>query len=76
MIDGIYQSNGPALYVWYSGGNKYFITDDGMWDGAIALCKAFGRSPDPHVVSPGQFAAMGLVIGPRPDGTDEWGNYV
>lgn len=76
MIDGIYQSNGPAIYVWYSGGNKYWITDDGMWDGAIALCRAFGRSPDAHVVSPGQFAAMGLVIGPRPDGTDEWGNYV
>lgn len=74
MIDGIYQSNGDALFVWYSGGNKYWITDDGMWDGAIALCRAFGKSPDPHVVSPGQFAAMGLVIGPIPPGYDPWGN--
>jgi hypothetical protein len=60
--------------VWYSGGGKYWITDKGMRDGAVAMCTVFGRSSETHVVGPGQFAAMGVVIGPRPAGTDEWGN--
>lgn len=76
MLLGIYQSNGPALYVCYSGGNKFFITDDGMWTGAIQLCQSNNIPADPYPVEPGFFAAMGLVVGPRPDGTDEWGNYV
>jgi hypothetical protein len=76
MLLGIYQTNGPALYVCYSGGNKFFITDDGMWDGAIQLCQSNNIPADPYPVQPGFFAAMGMVVGPRPDGTDEWGNYV
>ena len=76
MLLGIYQTNGPALYLCYSGGNKYFITDDWMWDGAIQLCQSNGIPADPYPVQPGFFAAMGTVVGPRPDGTDEWGNYV
>ena len=76
MLLGIYQTNGPALYVCYSGGNKFFITDDGMWDGAIQLCQSNKIPADPYPVQPGFFAAMGMVVGPRPDGTDEWGNYV
>lgn len=74
MIDGIYQSNGPEEYVWYSGGAKYWITDPGMKDGAVALLTWFGKSTDVHVVGPGQFAAMGTVVGPVPPGCDPWGN--
>jgi hypothetical protein len=74
MIDGIYRSNGPAEYVWYSGGNKFWITDDGMRQGALALLTVFGRSTDVHEVGPGQFAAMGVVVGQRPPGVDDWGN--
>jgi len=76
MLKGIYQSNGPALYLCYSGGVKLFITDDGMWNGAISLCGKNGVDPNAITVEPGEFAAMGVVTGPRPDGTDEWGNYV
>ena len=75
MLLGIYQSNGPALYVCYDSGNKYLITDDGMWTGAIQLCQSNNIPADPYPVEPGFFAAMGTVVGPRPDGTDEWGNY-
>lgn len=76
MLKGIYQSNGPALYVCYSSGTKLFITDDGMWSGAIDLCHKAGLPADPVKVEPGEFAAMGIVSGPRPANTDEWGNYV
>lgn len=75
MIDGIYQNEGEnAQYLWYSGGNKYWITDEGMRQGALALLQWFGKSTDIHVIGPGQMAAMGVVIGPRPPGTDQWGN--
>lgn len=77
MIDGIYMNDGEAaLYLWYSGGNKYWITDEGMRQGAVALLTLYGKSVDTHVIGPGQMAAMGVVVGPRAPGTDEWGNYV
>lgn len=78
MIDGIYRSNLPGAteeFVWYSGGNKYWITDDGMRDGAKALLRWFGKPEETHVVGPGQFAAQGIVLGPVPPGHDQWGNY-
>jgi len=77
MVDGIYMNEGEgALYLWYTGGNKYWITDDGMLEGAKALLTWFGKSTDTHVIGPGQMAAMGTVIGPIPSGCDQWGNWV
>lgn len=75
VLLGIYSPNGTnALYVCYSGGTKLWITDDGMWNGAIQLCQSNGISADPYPVELGFFAAMGVVTGPIPDGHDAWGN--
>lgn len=75
VLLGIYQPNGStALFLAYSGGIKYWITDEGMWNGAIQLCQSNGIPADPYPVEPGFFAAMGMVTGPVPDGFDAWGN--
>lgn len=76
MIDGIYKTEGgDAQYVWYSGGNKFWLPDPEALEAAVALCTIFGRPTDTHVVGEAQMRAMGVVQGPRAPGTDEWGNY-
>jgi len=78
MVDGIYQPNGNAQYICWTSGTKIWITDDGMLDGAKRMCRMYGRPEGVHDMSQdlGYFAALGLVTGPRPKNTDEWGNFV
>lgn len=81
LFDGLWKrDNSDAVYAIYSDGTKKWQTDMGILNGTIALETINGCDPVMVTVreqsDPGMFAAMGLVIGPRPAGTDEWGNPV
>lgn len=81
LFDGFWQrDNSDAVYAIYKNGTKQWMTDPGYLNSMMALQTINGASPEQCSVrvqtDPGMFAAFGLVIGPRPAGTDEWGNPV
>lgn len=78
IFDGLWKrDNHDAIFAIYKNGTKLWVTDDGMLNGMVAL-QTLNGFPDAGTVrvqnDGGMFAAFGLVIGPRPPGTDEWGN--
>ena len=81
LFDGLWKrDNSDAVYAIYADGTKKWMTDLGILNATVALESLNGATPDQCEVrtqnDPGMFAAFGLVIGPRPPGTDEWGNPV
>lgn len=77
MVDGIYETNGGAVYLCWKSGNKMWLQDMTMVDRAQAYCRLNGVSDQIHNVASdlAYFAILGIVVGPRPAGTDEWGNF-
>lgn len=79
IFDGLWRrDNDSAVFALYKNGTKIWIPDDGMLNGMVALQSINGAPPESVSIrvqsDPGMFAAMGVVVGPRPSNTDEWGN--
>lgn len=80
-FDGLWKrDNHDAVFAIYTDGTKKWQTDEGMLNATIGLESLNGATPEKLTVrvqkDPGMFAAFGLVLGPIPDGCDQWGNYV
>lgn len=78
MLSGIfdcsYNGGSGIKFLVYTSGKKIWIADQGMWDGAKALCAINGLNQDVQTIAdPGLFAAMGIVEGPSDPNTDDWG---
>jgi hypothetical protein len=69
----ILNDNGPVCAV-YSGGYKTWIFNNDVLVAKQSLCVINGVDSSVQVTSdPAMFAAFGPIIGPRPQGWDEWG---
>lgn len=81
LFDGFWKrDNSEAVYAIFRDGTKQWMTDPGYFNAMQALQRLAGADAVQLEVrtqnDPAMFAAFGIVIGPRPAGTDEWGNPV
>lgn len=81
LFDGFWQrDNHTAVYAIWKNGTKQWMTDPGYLDAMTALQRINGADDVMCSIrvqsDPSMFAAFGLVVGPLPDGCDQWGNPV
>lgn len=81
LFDGFWQrDNDSAVYAIWKNGTKQWMTDPGYLTAMTNLQRINGADDVMCSVriqaDPSMFAAFGLVVGPRPANTDEWGNPV
>lgn len=79
LFDGFWsRDNSDVVFAIYTDGTKLWITDPDMFN-ALAGLERLGGANDTQLTvrkqnDPAMFKAMGIVKGPRPSNTDEWGN--
>ena len=76
MMTGLWKrDNDDKTYAVFSNGTKQWGMDLSMIAGYQNLARLLGVQPEVQTCTdPGLFAAMGIIIGPVPEGRDQWGN--